>query len=84
MMKVKSNIAVSDNGFVFNPGSGESYTVNPVGLEMLNLLRKGHSHSEIIAAIQAQYVADAAMIERDLLDFLEMMRQYRLMQHDDE
>jgi hypothetical protein len=83
-MKVKSNIAVSDNGFVFNPGSGESYTVNPVGLEMLNLLRKGHSHQEIIASIQEQYVAETATIERDLHDFLEMMRQYRLMQHDDE
>ncbi len=83
-MKVKSNIAVSDNGFVFNPGSGESYTVNPVGLAMLNLLRKGHSHPQIVAAIQEEYLAETATIERDLVDFLEMMRQYRLMQHDDE
>jgi hypothetical protein len=83
-MKVKNNIAVSDNGFIFNPGSGESFTVNPVGLEMLNHLRKGLSHSEIIVAMQANYNVEADNVERDLLDFIEMMRQYRLMQHDDE
>lgn len=83
-MRVKNNIAVSDNGFIFNPGSGESFTVNPVGLEMLNLLRKGHPHHEVVTMIQEQYVAEGAQIERDLLDFIEMMRQYRLMQHDDE
>lgn len=83
-MKIKNNIAVSDNGFVFNPGSGESFTVNPVGLEMLNQLRKGLSQTEIIAEIQAAYETEEATIERDLLDFLDMLRQYRLLQSDDE
>jgi PqqD family protein of HPr-rel-A system len=83
-MKIKNNIAVSDNGFVFNPGSGESFTVNPVGLEMLNQLRKGLSQTEIIAEIQAAYNTEEAIIERDLLDFLDMLRQYRLIQLDDE
>lgn len=83
-MKIKNNIAVSDNGFVFNPGSGESFTVNPVGLVMLNMLRKGLSQSEIVATIIEEYNIDASSVERDLNDFKEMMRQYRLMQHDDE
>ncbi len=83
-MKIKSNIAVSDNGFVFNPASGESFMVNPVGLGMLNMMRKGLSQEQIVAAIQEDYRAEAMTIERDLLDFVEMMRQYRLLQYDDE
>ncbi|GAB1418839.1 MAG: PqqD family protein [Bacteroidales bacterium] len=83
-MKIKSNIAVSDNGFVFNPASGESFMVNPVGLGMLNMMRKGQSQEQIVAAIQEDYRAEAMTIERDLLDFVEMMRQYRLLQYDDE
>jgi len=83
-MKVKSNIAVSDNGFVFNPGSGESFTVNPVGLEMLNLLRKGMETNEIAAAISGQFEVESLQAERDLLEFSEMLRQYRLLESEDE
>lgn len=83
-MKIKPNIAVSDNGFIFNPGSGESYTVNPVGLDIINLMRKGKSNAEIVEAIQQNFVVEQLQAERDLLDFVEMMRQYRLLQYDDE
>lgn len=83
-MKVKNNIAVSDNGFVFNPGSGESFTVNPVGLDMLNCMRKGMTSNEIAAAISGQYEVDATQAERDLIEFSEMLRQYRLLESEDE
>ena len=83
-MKIKPNIAVSDNGFIFNPGSGESYTVNPVGLDIINLMRKGKSNPEIVEAIQQNFAVEQMQAERDLLDFVEMMRQYRLLQYDDE
>ena len=31
-MKIRENLAVSDNGFVFDPETGESFTVNEVGV----------------------------------------------------
>ena len=37
-MKIKKNIALSDTGFVFNPGNGDSFSVNPIGLEILKIL----------------------------------------------
>jgi len=83
-MRIKSNIAISDNGFIFNPASGESFMVNPVGLEMLNLLRKVHSQEQIVVSIQEDYQIEASVIEKDLQDFIEMIRQYRLLQQDDE
>jgi hypothetical protein len=83
-MNLKNNIAVSDSGFVFNPASGESFSVNPVGIEMLNLLRKGNSDAEIINHFEKNYVAERSQIERDLHDFIEMMKQYHLIQHEDE
>lgn len=83
-MKIKNNIAVSDNGFVFNPASGESFSVNPVGLEMLNLLRKGLTNEKVIEEIEAKYQVDSSMLERDLNDFIEMIKQYHLNMSDDE
>lgn len=82
-MKIKNNIAVSENGFVFNPASGESFTTNQVGLEMLNLLRKGTEKETIIAAITEKYDADSGLVERDLNDFLEMLKQYHIHQHEE-
>lgn len=83
-MKIKNNIAVSDNGFVFNPASGESFSVNPVGLEMLNLLRKGLSNEKVIEEIETKYQVDSNTLERDLNDFIEMVKQYHLNMTDDE
>ncbi|MCK9452131.1 MAG: PqqD family protein [Bacteroidales bacterium] len=82
-MKIKNNIAVSENGFVFNPASGESFTTNQVGLEMLNLLRKGTDKEAIIATISEKFDADASLIEHDLNDFSEMLKQYHLHQHEE-
>lgn len=82
-MKIKNNIAVSDNGFVFNPASGESFTTNQVGLEMLNLLRKGTEKEAILATLTEKYDADAGVVERDLNDFLEMLKQYHIHQQDE-
>ncbi|MBG0783333.1 MAG: PqqD family protein [Bacteroidales bacterium] len=82
-MKIRNNIAVSDNGFVFNPASGESFTVNQVGLDILNMLRKGEKQEAIVQELSKKYQADTVMIERDLLDFEAMVKQYHLHQNED-
>ncbi|MBS4056950.1 MAG: PqqD family protein [Bacteroidetes bacterium] len=83
-MKIKNNIAVSENGFVFNPASGESFSVNTVGLEILNMLRKGHSAVQIIQSINDHFHAEPTVIERDLNDFIETLRQYHMIDHDED
>jgi hypothetical protein len=84
VMKIKKNIAVSENGFIFNPSSGESFSANPLGLEILNLLRKGQEKESILKTLGDTYHADEAILERDLNDFIETIRQYHLFDHEDE
>ena len=38
---LKKDIALSDTGVVFNPATGDSFSVNAVGLELLRLLQSG-------------------------------------------
>jgi hypothetical protein len=83
-MNLKNNIAISDSGFVFNPSSGESFSVNQIGLEMLNQLRQKLSTEEIVTHIEKDFQAERSTIERDLNDFIDMMNQYHLMQDEDE
>ncbi len=82
-MKIKNNIAVSDNGFVFNPATGESFTVNEVGLDIINMLRKGEKPESIVQLLSEKYQAETAVIERDLSDFQTMIKQYHLHQNEE-
>ena len=82
-MKIKSNIAVSETGFLFDPTSGESYSINPVGQEILQQLKQGKSPEEISAAMTDQYEIDVASFEKYYYDFMGMLRQFQLIEEDE-
>ena len=46
-MKLKKNIAISESGFVFDPHSGESFSVNPIGAEIIELIKREKEFNEI-------------------------------------
>jgi hypothetical protein len=77
-MNIQKNIAISDSGLLFNPATGESFSVNPIGLEIINLLRQGKNDEEISEAIITNYHTEMPVIERDLHDFIHMLKQYQL------
>jgi hypothetical protein len=79
-MKIKKNIALSDSGFVFDPGNGNSYTTNPIGLEMIHLLKAGKSAQEIVDAIAADYDIDRHTLERDFSDFMNVLQKMQLVE----
>jgi len=77
-MKINKNIAVSETGFVFNPGSGESFTVNSSGTELLNLIIKGISYQEISLIFLEKYDTTQSTFDQDYHDFIDMLQQYNL------
>ncbi len=79
-MKIKKNIAVSDSGFVFNPATGESFSANPIGMEIMELLKKGTPTQEISNTILEKYETDAPTIDKDLHDFIQILKQYTLIE----
>ncbi|KUK93248.1 MAG: Uncharacterized protein XE04_0300 [Marinimicrobia bacterium 46_43] len=83
-MKLKKNIAISETGFIFDPTSGDSYTLNPVGMEILSLLKDGQDREAISARILEKYDVEKGVLERYLYDFLGLLKQYQLVEEDDE
>lgn len=81
-MKIKKNIALSDSGFIFNPSTGESYSVNPIGVDLLKMIKDGKSEEQIKKAILEQYQVDEATFERDYNDFINMMKHYALTENE--
>jgi PqqD family protein of HPr-rel-A system len=77
MDKLK-RLAINEEGFIFDPETGNSFVVNQTGLFILKKLREGLSEEEIIKQLTEEYEVDEDTARRDLYDFLEQLRIYGL------
>lgn len=82
-MNLLKNLALSDTGFVFNPGTGDSFSVNPIGLSILRYLKDALPEDEIKKRLLEQYNTDSESIEKDLYDFMKMLEQLQLTERHD-
>jgi hypothetical protein len=82
-MKIKNNIAISDSGFVFNPSTGESFSVNPIGIEMIGMMKEGKEYPEIAAEILLRYSTDEATFDKDFHDFIRQLQQHYLLESEE-
>lgn len=78
--KITSNLAISENGFLFLPSTGESFTLNPIGKEIVEGLKTNKTLEEISSQIVEDYDVEAATIERDLTDFLNQLKNFNLLE----
>jgi hypothetical protein len=83
-MKLKRKLALSDSGFVFDPTTGDSYSLNPVGQELLGLIKEGKELEEIKHFITSKYDVEAGVLERYYQDFVSLLKQFQLIEEDGE
>jgi len=63
-------LALSESGFVFDPVSGQSFTVNETGIELLRLFQQATDIQEIKKTLLETYSAQPNELERDINDFI--------------
>lgn len=83
-MKLRKNVAVSEAGMVFNPVTGESFSLNPIGVEILSLVREDRSQEQISQVILEKYSTDQATFEKDYQDFLKVLEHHNLLESHEE
>jgi len=71
-----NRLAISENGFVFDPSSGDSFTVNPTGLIIIELLKKQTDAHETIKQLQQEFDVAENTAKRDLLEFARTLREW--------
>jgi hypothetical protein len=64
------NLALSDTGFVFDPTTSNTYTLNETGLAIVRLLKIDKTKEDIIQSIISEYEVDSDEIERDYSDMI--------------
>ena len=73
-MILKRNISISENGFLFDATTGDSYSVNESAADMLNLLKEGRDESEIRSSFLERYEVDPITFERNFYEFTSLLR----------
>jgi hypothetical protein len=73
-------LALSDDGFIFDPTSGQSFTVSDTGLFILKGLKQGTATDQIARQLTEIYDVDYDEARQDTLDFIMYLKNHRLLQ----
>ena len=79
-MKLKKNIAISETGFIFDPSTGDSFTLNPAGVEIIEMIKQGKPFADINSMFTAKYDVDPSSFERYYYDFVATLKQMQLIE----
>jgi len=74
-----NQLAINDEGFVFDPVTGESYTANQTGVAGLQGVKAGKSIQEIATQITTEFDVSHDQAERDLIDFINHLKIQKLL-----
>ncbi len=77
-------LAVSETGFIFDPGTGLTYQVNVTGRFVLQQLQAGLSIVQVEEALQEAFDVDGSDLKRDIVEFVHMLKENELLREVEE
>lgn len=81
-MKLNKNLAVSETGFIFNPSTGDSFSANTIGAEVINLLKEGKELADVKSILFDKYEVEKSALEKDIDDFVVLLRDNNLLHYE--
>jgi len=77
-MKITDEIKISDNGFVFNARTGDSFSLNPHGLELIRMIASETEFENIRDAFLGKYAVDELTFEKDFYEFCALLKHHQI------
>jgi hypothetical protein len=77
-MKIAEEVKISDNGFVFNSKTGDSFNLNPVGLDMMRMIEANKEFDEIRNSFLEKYDIDDLTFEKDFYEFCALLKHHQI------
>lgn len=81
-MKITKEIKISDNGFVFNSTTGDSFSLNPSGLELIRMISQEMELVEIKEEFISRYDVDELTFEKDFYEFCSLLQLHQIIARD--
>lgn len=77
-----ARLAISPTGFVFDPRTGATYSINETGRTILERLRDGGTLEQTLAALEAAFEPSGNDLRRDVLEYVSLLREHGLLPAD--
>ncbi len=74
-----SQLAINSEGFIFDPTSGGCFNVNATGLLIIKALQEQKPAETIARELVERFDELLEVIEKDVLDFMALLRIYQLL-----
>jgi hypothetical protein len=73
------DLAISESGFLFDPYSGTTFTLNNTGKFILQLLMEGKGIEEIEASLRDKFEVGEEDLRNDIYEFVSLLEENRLL-----
>ncbi len=77
-MQKLSHLAINEEGFIFNPLTGDSFQTSETGLYILNAFRAGADDGETARRLAEAYEVTREEAQRDVADFVSVLKSFGL------
>jgi hypothetical protein len=81
-MRINKKVALSETGFVFDAGTGDSYSVNPIGVEIIEYIKQNLTKDEIKKKLGDKYDVTAPELEKSLDDYFGALNTFNILDND--
>ena len=81
-MKISEEVKISDNGFVFNSNTGDSFNLNPIALELIKQIKEDKDFESIRLDMLEKYDVDDLTLEKDFYEFCALLKHHQIIAKD--
>jgi hypothetical protein len=81
-MKITEEIKISDNGFVFNSNTGDSFNLNPIALELIKQIKEDKDFESIRHDMLEKFDVDDLTLEKDFYEFCALLQHHQIIVRD--
>jgi hypothetical protein len=74
-----ANLTVKEDGFLFDPTTGDTFVANPTALSVVRTLQDGGDESAAIANLVTQFEVKESEARRDVADLCARLKSWQLM-----
>lgn len=79
-MKVNKKIALSESGFLFDTGTGDSYSLNPIAVEILEMVKENKSGEQIKKILSEKYDVKSTVLDKAYNEYLDILKKFNIIQ----
>ena len=79
-MIINKKIAISETGFIFNPATGDSYSMNPIAVEILEMLKKNMKEEDIKNSLLEKYDVSKSVLQKSYDEFMGTLKKLNIIE----